>query len=32
LLSSKPQAIENLDGILDTAVGVMVARGDLGMR
>jgi len=28
----KPQAIENLDGILDTAVGVMVARGDLGVE
>ena len=28
----KPQAIENLDGILDTAVAVMVARGDLGVE
>ena len=28
----KPQAIENLDGILDAAVGVMVARGDLGVE
>ncbi len=28
----KPQAIDNLDGILDTAVGVMVARGDLGVE
>jgi pyruvate kinase len=28
----KPQAIENLDGILDAAIGVMVARGDLGVE
>ncbi len=28
----KPQAIENLDGILDAAVAVMVARGDLGVE
>jgi pyruvate kinase len=28
----KPQAIDNLDGILDAAVGVMVARGDLGVE
>ena len=28
----KPQAIENLDGILDAAVGVMIARGDLGVE
>ncbi len=28
----KPQAIENLDGILEAAVGVMVARGDLGVE
>ena len=28
----KPQAIENLDGILDTAIAVMVARGDLGVE
>jgi pyruvate kinase len=28
----KPQAIENLDGILETAVAVMVARGDLGVE
>lgn len=28
----KPQAIENLDGILDAAMGVMVARGDLGVE
>jgi pyruvate kinase len=28
----KPQAIDNLDGILETAVGVMVARGDLGVE
>jgi pyruvate kinase len=28
----KPQAIENLDGILRAADGVMVARGDLGVE
>ncbi|PSH04244.1 MAG: pyruvate kinase [Acidobacteria bacterium] len=28
----KPQAIENLDGILEIADGVMVARGDLGVE
>jgi pyruvate kinase len=28
----KPQAIENLDSILDVADGVMVARGDLGVE
>jgi pyruvate kinase len=28
----KPQAIENLDGILDAAIAVMVARGDLGVE
>ena len=28
----KPQAIDNLDGILETADGVMVARGDLGVE
>ena len=28
----KPQAIDNLDGILEAAVGVMVARGDLGVE
>ncbi len=28
----KPQAIENLDGILETSVAVMVARGDLGVE
>jgi pyruvate kinase len=28
----KPQAIENLDEILDEAAGVMVARGDLGVE
>jgi pyruvate kinase len=28
----KPQAIENLDEILDIADGVMVARGDLGVE
>jgi len=28
----KPQAIEELDAILDTADGVMVARGDLGVE
>jgi pyruvate kinase len=28
----KPQAIENLDAILDVANGVMVARGDLGVE
>ena len=28
----KPQAIENLDAILDVADGVMVARGDLGVE
>jgi len=28
----KPQAIENLDGILRVADGVMVARGDLGVE
>lgn len=28
----KPQAIDNLDGILDAADGVMVARGDLGVE
>ena len=28
----KPQAIENLDAILEVADGVMVARGDLGVE
>jgi pyruvate kinase len=28
----KPEAIENLDAILDVADGVMVARGDLGVE
>jgi pyruvate kinase len=28
----KPQAIENLEGILDSCDGVMVARGDLGVE
>jgi pyruvate kinase len=28
----KPQAIDNLDGILEASVGVMVARGDLGVE
>jgi pyruvate kinase len=28
----KPEAIENLEGILDVADGVMVARGDLGVE
>jgi hypothetical protein len=28
----KPQALENLDGILDAADAVMVARGDLGVE
>jgi len=28
----KPQAVENLDAILETAHGVMVARGDLGVE
>jgi len=27
----RAEAVENLDGILDTAYGVMVARGDLGV-
>jgi pyruvate kinase len=28
----RPRAVENLDGILDVAAGVMVARGDLGLE
>ncbi|HUP18786.1 MAG TPA: pyruvate kinase, partial [Gemmatimonadota bacterium] len=28
----KPQAVENLDGILEEAAGVMIARGDLGVE
>jgi len=28
----KPQAVENIDAILDVADGVMVARGDLGVE
>jgi pyruvate kinase len=28
----RPQAVENIDTILDTADGVMVARGDLGLE
>ena len=28
----KPQAIENLDSILDAADAIMVARGDLGVE
>jgi pyruvate kinase len=28
----KPQAVENLDEILDRAAGVMIARGDLGVE
>lgn len=28
----KPQAVENLDDILDRAAGVMIARGDLGVE
>ncbi|MFH1985546.1 MAG: pyruvate kinase [Pseudomonadota bacterium] len=28
----KPEALENIDGILDTADAIMVARGDLGVE
>ena len=28
----KPQAVENLDEILDRVAGVMIARGDLGVE
>ncbi len=28
----KPQAVENIEGILDVSEGVMVARGDLGVE